>query len=339
MTSFRLSQRIAFSFLVFAVPVFLVCSVVIFAADPGATATNPVGVGVAGSSKDTPPKPKSPTAFRGNTNGPGALGFDVKNSSEKTARDFHLRIVFPPGAKISDIAMDPPWVVNTSSGESVDAKIPAGTAGAAPDSVHPVDIEVEDKDGNPLSNTEVKLEAWWTRGINNNIIICATSPDSIGDGDPVATIASLSIPGYSATTPSVPETTPSVMLNPLVLAERDGYRFDNGDIVVNPSGNAVFAIELDQTTVEAYDQNGDLVTSQTRVSFSDLRIDSRGNLVFSMTRNPDDKLHLVIMIRGAKLSSLSGESRSSTVTASVSGSAVSGHLLEDIWNLIDITAP
>jgi hypothetical protein len=322
----------------------LICACVFNVTGPvhatdGLAKDQPVNVGSCkGKKKDG--NPESPISTSGKTVADGGFGMDLKNTSNNNVRDVHIRVDSPEGAKIRTAiwAGTPPAFVTMTT-------LPASTLVAHGDlangSTTAVDLIIEDKDGNVLNNKDVKLSIWWSRGVDHNIWVSATSPDTIGDGDPMVTLVSLEIPDYNVDVVEVEDGVDEADLNMIVLAECHSFRFQKGSLVLSTNGNQKFAmghLDGEDLVVAAWDEDGEQVTSQQRVSFSNPRIDVRGNFVVDVERNQDDDLHLVIVITNLRLTGLDSRDFDAPVKVSFSGAAIGGGCLHDLYDIAIVTS-
>jgi hypothetical protein len=312
--------------------------VVIQAQNPGRVRDNPVQVG---NSKggEGPTPPRSPATTSGRTTASGGLILDLNNASTVHASDVHIRVDSPRGAMVSSLNFPGGEFEahNTLPAGTAEGRIPASGNPVAPGTVVPVDIVVVDKDENPLDQSQVSLSIWWSRGPNFDIWVSATSGNRIGNAEPLTTLASLGITNYNVSPVQVLEGTEQpIDLNLIVLAECHNFRFQEGCLVVTAEGTPTFIIDEDKTHIEAWDEQGNQVVSQSRVSFSNLRIDDFGNFVFNVERDNTDDLHIVIVIRGLKITNLEGVLADWSVPVSFGGAALGGGCIHSLYDIVTI---
>lgn len=331
----------------------LVIQTPIHSADPGkADEGNPIAIGRAGSKPFSPAEPLSPKVVKcKTTNGPpgvmGQVSFDVKNDTGGEVTDLHVKVISPQGAQVKQIATtgiggNSPFTEQTPTPpadppatEAV-AKSPVQGGNTLPNQGKVVlDLIIVDAAGTELNAKDVTLHIWWTRGINRNIVVSATSPHEIGSGDPRATCAAVldnAGVSFNATAVQIAAGSAEAACNDLILAECDGFRFQNGTLVVSPNNSAKFAL-ADSTRILAYDQNGADVLGTRRFSASDMRIDERGNFVFTVGRRAEDSKHVMIIIRGLVLTNIKAREAGEKIHGSVSGAPVAGHCLHELYHV------
>lgn len=304
------------------------------AANDGLVDDAPVTVGTT-KGKDRDGDPKNPTTTSGRTESDGGLGLDLKNDSNRTAKDVHVRVDKPADAEITTAVWsgDGNFVMQSTGNTLVaHGSLPHGDTAA-------LELIIEDKDGNPLDKKDVKLSIWWTRGANHNIVLSATSPDTIGAGDPMTALSSLGIPGYTENVVQVSDGTDEADLNVVVLAECHGFRFQEGSLVVSTNEGQSFAMGTlggDELEVSAWDEDGNQVTTQQRISFSDPRIDVDGNFVIDVDRAQDDDKHIVIVIRNLRVTGMNTRAVDDPITVSFSGAAIGGGSLDDLYDIVEV---
>jgi hypothetical protein len=326
--------------LLIAAAMVLSAVVVIQAQNPGKVRDNPVQVGLS-KGGEGPTPPGSPTTTRGRTTASGALIMDLNNASPLSASDVHIRVDSPRGAKVSSVNFPGgQFAVHNQQGlpaATAEGRIPAGGNPVPPGTVVPVDIVVVDKDDNPLEQQQVSLSIWWSRGPNFDIWVSATSGNRIGNAAPLTTLASLNITNYNVSPVQVLKgTNQPVDVNLIVLAECHDFRFQEGCLVVSAEGTPTFIIDEDKTHIEAWDEQGNQVVSQSRVSFSNLRIDDFGNFVFNIERDRTDQHHIVIVIRGLKITNLEGVLADWSVPVSFGGAALGGGCIHSLYDIVTI---
>lgn len=292
--------------------------------------------------KDKNGKPLSPTKVSGKLAEDGGFGMDLKNEGGETAKDVHIKVIKPADAVITTVE----WAGTPAPFTTVTA-LPAAEVDShgtlSNGGVVGVDLLVRKSGAPPTTypeGTAVEFEIWWTRGVNHNIIVSATSPDTIGSSDPMITLASLGIPGFNVAPAEIPEGQAQGDLNMIVLAECHGFRFQKGSLVLSTDGNQGFAmghLDGEELVVAAYDETGRAVTSQTRVSFSSPRIDVNGNFVVDIERNQSDDLHIVIVIKNLRLTRANErEKNGRPIKVSFSGAAIGGGCIKDNYTIATI---
>ncbi|MBZ0137970.1 MAG: hypothetical protein K8I27_16560 [Planctomycetes bacterium] len=323
--------------------------------DPGyATETEPLEVGKAGAHGDgTPKDPKKVDAKTASGGAAGDVTMKLKNTSGEDVTDVHVKIKIPKDCKISEISTSKPggspFTENEPDGsgdpesEAV-AKVPAqGTNSLADDDTVTVDVSVvcwdeATEEWVDVANTDVQFEIWWTRGDGRNIVVSATSSEQIGDGDPRTTLASMNTThswGFDFSVFETAEYTAS--LNDLAIAECDGFRFQEGSLVLRPTNSTRFnAASLESFSISARSEDNDNVLGTGRFSAGEPRIDSRGNFVIDITRSQSDTEHIVIVLSGLKVEDLSGHEAGQKVYADVSGAAVAGYCMHRYFHLLTV---
>lgn len=303
---------------------------------PGLVQDAPVEVRLGNGGVGKVPK-KYGARTSGTTTSTGGLAIDIQNKTGRAARDLLIKVHRPPGGKIKNISFPDGQFQNTQTlpSESAYAVVPGGGDSVEDGDKVAIDLQIEDKNGNNWSGP-VTLEITLSRPQleGDDIWLSATDDIYIGDGDPIASIASLGISGFDTSPVQVVAGNSSADLNMLVLAECHGFRFRSGSMVISVSGNPKFDITGD-TVIEAWDESGDQVTSQTRVSFSGLRIDADGNFVFDMTRKQDDDKHIAIVIRGLGITNLS-ETVGASFAVTFSGAPIRGDCLDNLYEIVSI---
>jgi hypothetical protein len=316
-------------------------------ANPGfAEEDEPIEVGKAGAFANG--EPKDPKEIKAKTAAGAAAGdvsLGLKNTSGRDVTDVHVKIVLPKDHKIkeintthTDFTENDPDGSGAAKSEAV-AKVPSQSQGKLEnDEEITVDVTIVDSEGNEVENKDVTLEVWWTRGNSRNIVVSATSPEAIGDGDPRVTLASLNTTHEWEFNFGVAQVAaePEVELNDLAIAECDGFRFQKGSLVVRPNNSTRFSTDFDSFRLSAYTETGDTVLGTGRFSAGEPRVDSRGNFVIDITRSQDDEEHIVIVLSGLKLEGLSGHDSGQKVHADVSGAAVAGHCMHRYWRLLTV---
>jgi hypothetical protein len=305
----------------------------------------PRAVGAAGMKRDG--TAKRPTSVGIWTNPDGKAVSEISNASGVKVSDFHVELGARAqrlGYKITDfqIGQPSPFDSQTYGDNSAEAKSTAVPPQMLDDggSVS-VMIEIEDKDGNPVENTEVEFKMNWTRF---DVVVANTSNTDLGGEAEVAMVSV--IPSFSPGPAQVQFGTDAVTCHDIALGETFGYRFQNGSLVVAPSDtpSSALAFEIDDNTrVKAYDENGDDVTGSGHFSASNLRIDDAGNFVFDVARDTDHDKHIVIVVRDLRLIGMgpvSGEfgglGPDEEIHAGISGAAVSGGCFEEAYHLVTI---
>lgn len=193
-----------------------------------------------------------------------------------------------------------------------------------------VSITIVDDDGNPQKDIDVEYKVWWTEFGD---AICATHTKEIGEGRPRTRLEDV-VPGYNPEPAVIVAGAGGARCNDICLAETDGYRFQDGDIVLEPTNSASFAITLN-TEVVAFTEEGERASPKLFQS-RNLRIDDRGNFVFSIDRSQQDELHVVLVIRGLAVVDLERHDVGQEIQAGASGSAISGYCLEELYTLVRV---
>ncbi len=295
---------------------------------------------------------------KGNTTANGDIVIDAINKGNVPATDFHITVVAPEGAKISQIVTyapmnqvmgdqpgapdpsNPPNVYPPTS--SVGVRIGAGQnplpvgQGQPNDPRQSVDIVVVDAQGNPINNKEVTLKLQWSRGANANVLVDGFGAGAIGDGDPITLLSELDIPDFTGSPVEVVSESDAALLSTFVIAERDGTRFDKGDIVVSLEGMGQFT-DLSNLIVEVRDEDGQPVTgAPDRITIEEVRINRNGAIVVTITRDSDDEEPLMLVFRSAYVTDITDIFPGVTVSAKVSGSAVYGRCMNEFVDLFTI---
>jgi hypothetical protein len=318
----------------------------------------PVSVGSAGDDGAGAPAAPTPVSLRtGNGPAAGSIAIDVKNKSGKRVTDVHVRLkdanvrivkisTVGGGAGSPMTSNDPDGTQQDGGGEN-DTR-PEGSSKVPPENPGGLDsdegitiqLEVEHFEGGQWVKKEgsfVNAEIWWTRGENRNIVVSATSPNEVGDGDPRALIANISTQhelGLVMGPADVVAGSESGTCNDLTIGECDGFRFQNGCLVISPSNSARFT---GAESVIAYNMGGEVVSGTSLVSVSNLRVDVRGNFVVDIQRDQQDEEHIFLVIRGAQLTKVAGNNDvGQEVHAKVSGAAVAGYCMKDYFHLITV---
>lgn len=310
-------------------------------AGPGtAVGTMPIKIKSSGGKKEKGQEIKGTTASTPEV-AKGKLTMDVQNASGQMVNDFHICLETVGGAKattathkIDQIQVNPePGGTNmpsyTYEGLCVTAKC-NGDDMLDVDKRLSVTVRITKADGTPVTGQEVVLRAHWTK---DGVMVCNTSTDDIGADRPPTGLLSV-VPDYNPATVESEEGVPVVTCNDICLAERDGYRFQRGSLVFKPDNGMAFQMD-GETSVFVYNQDGDAVTDPAIISISNRRIDDRGNFVFDVTRAPGG-LHVVLVIRGLKVSGLGNAMSGDEVYSGVSGAAVSGACMDRLYRLIAV---
>jgi hypothetical protein len=334
-------QRIFLMVSVLAVALWMAASVHVAQQVPN----EPRAVGAAGMKRDG--TASRPTRVGIRTNPDGKAVSEISNASGVKVSDFHVELgprAKRLGYKITDFQIGQPSPFDSQSHDDTSAE--AESTAVPPqmldegDSVS-VMLEIEDKDGNPVENTEVDFTMHWTRF---GVVVSNTSNTDLGGEADVAMVSV--IPNYSSGPAQVQFGTDAVTCHDIALGETFGYRFQNGSLVVSPSDtpSSALAFEIDDSTrVKAYDENGDDVTGSGHFSASNLRIDDAGNFVFDVARNTGHDKHIVIVVRDLRLIGMgpvSGEfgglGPDEEIHAGISGAAVSGGCFDEAYHLVTI---
>jgi hypothetical protein len=192
----------------------------------------------------------------------------------------------------------------------------------------------EDVDGDgtweDAEGIKVEMEITWTQ---LGQVVCATHTKEIGDGVPRELLSDV-VPELNDGAVQVTVGSDDATLNDICLAETDGYRFqDNGDIVLKGPNSTAFNITLN-TEILIFTEEGEAASTED-ADTGNLRIDDRGNFVFNVRRNGLAELHVVLVIRNLKLEGLDDYQYNPgrELHADLSGSAISGHCLKDVYHL------
>jgi len=293
---------------------------------------------------------KNGTKVTGVTGERGKVIHDVKNTSGKAANDVHVKITsmmhdpdgppVPYGAEeaykvagITTVEIDDDTSHMTGEanedGEGADAECAEGES-LANNKKLKISILIE-KNGVAVEGIKVEMEIRWTE---EGQTISATDTKTIGDGRPRTPLSAEIIPNYNPQAVEVDLGADEVTLNDICLAETDGYRFqDNGDIVLKAPNSTAFNITLN-TQILIYDEDGD-AADPTQAGAANLRIDERGNFVFNVSRDALAEKHVVLVIRNLKLEGLDDYQYDPghALHADLSGSAISGHCIHDVYHL------
>jgi hypothetical protein len=282
----------------------------------------------------------------------GKLNMQLKNTTDKAVSDLHICIkqIKYPGKNWKNVDDTAPEKIDsvqtaaidgedmpnhTTEDNCVTVKCDAGKT-LKKDEQLSITVRVKNEDTGQYVEAEVKLEAHWTI---DDIEVCATSTDDIGSDRPVTSLASV-VDSYDPSTAEGVAETNVVTCNDICLAERDGYRFQNGSIVLTPDNSTSFAIDVNTEIVVFDEDSNEITTENDRVDITNLRIDDRGNFVFNISREAggSDEKHIVLVIRGLMVSGLSNHEVGEEVRGSVSGAGVSGYCMHNLYTLVRIVA-
>jgi len=318
----------------------------------------PIDVGKVGGNKKADGTPSSTAKFTAWTASNGQVTMDLKNTTGEDVSDVHVR-----ASRTNDNAALKIYSISTSKsgGTPFTERDPDGNEGAEgvkdvgsawspiPEGntlddgdVIIVDIKVADAQGNTIpAGTQVTLEVWWTRGEDRDIAVSATSPNEVGDGDPRASIAAIADAEQLGLTLGPAEVTENqtsgieVACNDLTIGECDGFQFQQGSFVITPNNSTRFTFTSGEE-VHAYDDQGALVSggSSPTVVISNLRVDSRGNFVFDIERDPTYTHAIFLVIQHLRLEGSGRYGAGQQVHAKVSGAAVAGYCMSNYWHLV-----
>lgn len=296
-----------------------------------------IDVKKAGGTKGDSTEPHNPTEKTiTKTSALGNANLVLHNKTGQDATDVHVRVVSSEDALINSVSIG-----HANWSEAHPTALPAGEAGAEADETW---HEIPDQDSidfnvsfvrivstDPLTyedvgNEKVVIEVWFTAG-NDNEVIHAVSPHTVGDVDDGDAITSVGIPSFDDEVVTADTEATSVALGDIAIAERHGFRFQNGNLLIKPSEGLSFT-GLTGVTLLAYHQDGNAAPAGD-IELGPARIDDMGNLVFSVERRPADPEHVIIVVRGATIATPNGGLDGDEIYIGVQCSALAGFVLED----------
>lgn len=270
----------------------------------------------------------------------GEIDFDVKNTMNIKANDIHFEIVKPTGYEIADVESDNQIFDNHWPSLGEDSSSSGGAKGGWVDQDGGGDdqvafkLKIVDAQGADADEGEdITITTVWSRWGN---AVAMFSPDGIGaEGESTALLANI-VPNYDATPVNVALNGPSeVTCNDIAIGETFQYRFESGSLVVKPS-NGRFELDPEETEVKGFNENGDDVTGTGAFGVSNVRINDQGHLVFEVSRDRTDDLHVAIVIRGLKLTGLDAAGEPHNINVGMSGAAISGECVDNLTHIVSV---
>jgi hypothetical protein len=331
--------------------VMLVATTVRVDANPGFPVENePVDIEKAARDQDGNVDHNETKKIPATTANNGQVSIRVRNATGEPVTDVHARAWIvddggrrePAKIKLIEVVGQHPFTEtspgpNDDPADSGSAKSPQG-GGTLPDgdevTVNLIIVGPQDEELG--AGVKVEVEILWTRGALRDIYVAATSPTQVGDGDPRALMADISTQHQLGLVMGPAEVLAESQFgecNDLTIGECDGFRFQNGCLVLSPSNSTRFT---GAESVIAYNIAGEVVSGTSRLSVSNLRVDVRGNFVVDIQRAQDDEEHIFLVIRGAQLTNIENHDVGQKVYAKVSGAAVAGYCMKNYFHLITV---
>jgi hypothetical protein len=311
----------------------------------------PVGKAKYQRGASTSGEPAQATIAEGKTTDNGQISHRLRNDTHKHATDLHVR-VFADGKNYgiraieftSDGTFTPFSDTEADDKHSAAAKAPIG--GGNTDMGHgaegTLNITIVDLSKTPherVDEADVKLKLWWTRGNDRDIAVVAFSNGTAGSADPPVTVASV-VPSLASSVPTVTwaGTQMTVVAPDLPIAERDGHQFSSGEVLISALSGVTY--DISSVTIDLYDTLGAQVVAPD-ADTDDLRVDSAGNIVFDLERSTTYTGSLIVVVRGLKIELPGGTvfEDGQEFHAGLSGPAIQGGELEDLWHLFTISVP